>query len=155
MSTIRHPTHERALTMRLSLAFLNALLFYSAAYAAKCDTPLPDDVKIVPPSSSVPANLAKFSGQWGPAKWDDKLCHNLIVEEIDAYGNARVVYSWGVFEDWFIKKLGYRRMSFENVNDKLIHSDKNRVIKYWLVGDDLHGTYQTGTIISQIVLKRH
>jgi len=155
MSTIRHAAHERMLTMRLPLAFLSSLLFYSAAYAAECDTPLPDDVKIIPPSSSVPANLAKFSGQWGPAKWDDKLCHNMIVEEVTDDGKASVIYSWSVFKDWYVNKPGYRRITFDLVGDKLISSGKRAIIKYWMVGDEIHGTYQTGTFISQIVLKRH
>ena len=155
MSIDRRPPQHRTPTVSLCVVVLMSSLFVNVSYAAECDTPLPDDVKIIPPSASVPAKLAKFSGRWGPARWDGKLCHNLVVEELTDDGKARAVYSWGVFKDWHVNKPGYRRWTFDIINDKLIYRGKSRIVTYWFVGDELHGTHQIGKIISKIVLKRH
>lgn len=137
------------------VALIIALFAACSAKADECDTPLPDDLKIVPPTASVPPEHAKFSGRWGPSKWDGKLCHNLVVEQVTDDGKAQVVYSWGVYDQWFIKEPGFRRWTFDIIDDKLVFSGKSRIVKYRLSGETLEGSYQTSNNISQIKLERH
>lgn len=139
----------------LCIGALVSAFIVSRSYAAECDTPLPDDIKIVPPSASVPAKLAKFVGRWGPSKWDGKLCHNLVVEEVTADGKARLIYSWGILKEWRVNKANYRRWTFDIINNKLVGKPNNRIIIYSFVGDELHGIHQIGNIISKIVLKQY
>ena len=59
--------------------------------------PLPDDVRVVPPASDVPQELARFSGAWTGAWRDsggtDTQCNTLIIEEVHPNGFLRVVYA--------------------------------------------------------------
>jgi hypothetical protein len=50
----------------------------------------------------VPETLSRFSGAWVGA-WGDQLHHILIVENISASGEARVVYAVGNNEAVFVK----------------------------------------------------
>jgi hypothetical protein len=60
--------------------------------------PMPPDLRVVPPPTSVPRENAKFSGRW-VGKWDDALDHVLVVEieiQNDQATEVIAVYSWGV-----------------------------------------------------------
>lgn len=46
------------------------------------------------PAANVPASLAAFAGKWG-GYWDGALPSNLIVESVNAQGDASGIYSWG------------------------------------------------------------
>jgi hypothetical protein len=111
------------------------------AYAEECDTPLPANVTR-PTQQAETGNLA-FIGVWGNAKWDNKLCHTLVVESVDADGNAQIVYSYGVYEKWGIKRPGYMRDKALIVDSTLVmdgSKDKARV-EYKLVDGKLKGKY--------------
>ena len=59
--------------------------------------PMPPDLRVVPPPTSVPRENAKFSGRW-VGKWDDALDHILVVEleiQNDPATEVIAVYSWG------------------------------------------------------------
>jgi len=88
------------------------------AYAEDCETPLPSNV-IRQSKQAESGNLA-FLGVWGDAKWDNKLCHTLVVESVDSDGNARVVYSHGAFDAWGIKTPGFIRSKAMISNSTLV-----------------------------------
>lgn len=69
------------------------LLASGCATSPSSGIKLPDDVKVEPPKSSVPAKRAAFSGRW-EGIWDGNLPHLLVVEEVTS-DEAMVVYAWG------------------------------------------------------------
>ncbi len=69
--------------------------------------PMPGDLRIIPPSSDIPANRAAFSGVW-VGKWEGFLDTALAVQEITPSGVA-AVYSWGVAPQWNIRQSGWSR----------------------------------------------
>ena len=125
-----------------------------------CDAPVPADVRILPPAASVPRAHAKFSGQWGPARWNGKVCHILFVEEVTDYGKARIVYSHGAVIGRRNVKPSYSRSTADIVDGKLIRTVEHPrrgtvVVTYWFSGDNtLWGTYRTSTGSSFIILER-
>ena len=76
---------------------LVALPRVAAALDCQGTMPLPDDVRVVPPASDVPQELARFSGAWTGAWRDsggtDTQCNTLIIEEVHPNGFLRVVYA--------------------------------------------------------------
>jgi len=84
--------------------------------------PLPEVVKIIPPSDKVPKEIAAFSGVWDGV-WSGGLEGALIVEEIDSE-EAMVIYSWGELPKWKIRK------GYERVRAKVIHSGKKPRIEF-------------------------
>ena len=73
------------------------------------DVPLPDNIKIISPSSEVPKEIAAFSGTW-EGNWGGMLEAKLIIEEINAK-QAKIIYSRGdAAPGWNVKK-GYDRVS--------------------------------------------
>src|SRR5881409_1397288 len=75
----------------------------SAAHAQAPLVPLPPDVAVTAPGGDVPPAIARFSGVWGPGAWDGELPHVLVVERVDADGNAAVVYAVGESAAWKVK----------------------------------------------------
>jgi hypothetical protein len=66
-----------------------------AAWSQENSEPqLPAHTKVIPPSSDVPRSIATFSGVW-KGRWGDILPSILVVENIAASGDARVIYAWG------------------------------------------------------------
>src|SRR5882724_74604 len=64
------------------------------------ETPLPADVKLVPPGPDVSATAARFAGTWIGAWGEnsvDTVCATLVVEELLSTGHARVIYSHGAW----------------------------------------------------------
>jgi hypothetical protein len=57
------------------------------------DPPLPNDIKISPPSPDLPKETAALSGKWA-GTWNNGQKAILVVEEIQE-NRARIVYSWG------------------------------------------------------------
>jgi dienelactone hydrolase len=83
----------------MSLRFILASVLLSAMCSvASAQVSLPTDLSIQPPSASVPAEDAAFSGAWGNGAWDGSTPTALIVEQIDADGTARVIYARGATE---------------------------------------------------------
>ena len=72
--------------------------------------PLPEDIKIVPPSADLPKEIAAFSGKW-TGKWDGVQDSVLIVEEINNK-EAKIILSQkeyaGAIE---AVDAGYRRIT--------------------------------------------
>lgn len=126
-------------------------LFAFAVYASaeSCEFPLPDNVNIRTPSADVPERYAGFSGRWGPGKWDDELCHVLVVETVDSEGEAEVIYSWGTSERWNIRQAGWVRVMGRVLGAKLkIKLYDGKVdVNYWLDGETLYGRYYGGNTV--------
>src|SRR5262245_41225922 len=91
---------KRALWVTLAALFLFAPPRAAAALDCQGMMPLPDDVRVIPPATDVPQDLARFSGAWSGAWRDaggvDTQCNTLVIEEVHANEFLRVVYSVGV-----------------------------------------------------------
>jgi hypothetical protein len=90
----------RAAALAFTLLLAGAML-PPAVGARDCrgETPLPVDLKIVPPAADVPTALADFVGAWGgtwTARGQEGECTVLVVEEVYPNGYARGVYSVGI-----------------------------------------------------------
>jgi dienelactone hydrolase len=83
-------------TKRLFVLAMVIHIVPSAAFADRLvdGVPIPDDAKIVPPSTAVPESQQRFLGAW-VGRWGGGLKHILIVESLQPDGSARVVYGWG------------------------------------------------------------
>lgn len=82
----------------LVLLLLATLLIIGCATGAAL-VPLPDDVKVAPPASDIPPELRAYSGRWYGV-WDGVLPHVLVVEEILAPDQVKVIYAWGHSMQW-------------------------------------------------------
>jgi hypothetical protein len=99
---------------------LGLVVLMAMAGCAPRGVPLPNDVKVIPPSSDAPRQAAAFSGKWVGA-WDIKIAiansrdvlsrvyldHVLVVERIEG-NKAHVLYAWGAVEEWGLK-AGFTR----------------------------------------------
>jgi dienelactone hydrolase len=79
--------------------FVLAMVIHIAPSAAFADrlvdgVPIPDDAKVVPPSTAVPESQQRFLGAW-VGRWGGALKHILIVESLQPDGSASVIYGWG------------------------------------------------------------
>lgn len=111
--------------------------------AEECSTPLPD-YQVTPADATVPVEFARFLGRWSNGRWDGKLCGQLVVESVDAYGNVVAIYSHGTYSGWRIDEPGSFRTPGKIVDGKL-HLAKFRngaKASYWLIGDTLKGDYR-------------
>jgi hypothetical protein len=109
--------------------------------------PLPADMKIIPPNSNIPPEIAKFSGTWegiwcfrphkGPARETRRA--KLVVEEIISPENVRLIYSWGPNDKG--GKSGWKRyqgrISKENGEYFLTYETKNGNRIFTMKGDKL------------------
>ena len=68
----------------------------SAAFADRLvdGVPIPDDVRVAPPSAAVPESQRRFLGVW-VGRWGGLPKHILIVESLQPDGSASVIYGWG------------------------------------------------------------
>ena len=77
----------RCLLLCLALG-LGLALGTQIAAAKECqrETPLPADVRLIPPGPEVPEAVARFAGAWSGA-WgrSDGLCHTPVVEDVFAF----------------------------------------------------------------------
>ena len=137
-------------------ALTAALLIWGAtadpAVAAACDTPLPDDVQIMPPASDVPADLARFSGAWGDGKWGGQLCNTLVVEMVAADGVIDAIYSWGESRGWSAEP-GFSRVSARVADGKFSFAAPGGAeVTYWVSGRYVRGAYMHGMLDARITL---
>jgi dienelactone hydrolase len=81
---------------RLAIFAMVIHIVPSAAFADRLvdGVPIPDDVKVVPPSAAVPESQQRFLGAW-IGRWGGALKHILIVESVQPDGSATVIYGWG------------------------------------------------------------
>jgi dienelactone hydrolase len=68
--------------------------FVGSLLSASAQVPLPDDIAIAPPASTVAKEQAAFSGSW-LGSWGGDLPTALIVEQVHSNGTANVIYAWG------------------------------------------------------------
>lgn len=110
------------------------------------EVPLPSDLKIMAPDSSVPPELAKFSGRWGEGKdkWDEQLAHILVVERVDQK-DAGIVYAYGTASQWWINTPGWIRLrgEFTDKNELVLKFRSGAVATYRFNGDKLESTYRS------------
>ena len=120
------------------------------AHARDCrlDTPLPEDVALMPPGPEVAPDIARFVGAWNGA-WADlergktkALCNSLVVEQVFANGFARVVYSIGSYLPWNVEAPAYYR-AVGRIDDgalSFVSPLRNR-LTYRLTDQGLEGTF--------------
>lgn len=116
--------------------------------------PLPSDVVLVPPAAGVPAAAARFAGVWAHGAWDSLLPHVLVVEAVDAGGQARVVYALGDYAEGGVSR-GFRRLTGRIDGDALsVELSEGVRAVYRLDGDVLRGTFTRGRRTYSIALTR-
>jgi hypothetical protein len=131
------------------LVTLGLALGSQAAAAKDCarETPLPADVRLITPGPEVPEAIARFAGAWIGA-WDDEgreaLCHTLVVEEVLAYGYARVIYSRGTSVSQDIRQPTFLRATGEIIGGALrfhLPGPFRPNLAYRFDGETLRGTF--------------
>jgi pimeloyl-ACP methyl ester carboxylesterase len=117
------------------------------------DVPIPADVRVEVPLN-VPETLSRFSGAW-VGSWGDHLHHILIVENISASGEARVVYAVGNKEAMGVKAQWRRHEATVSGNMLAITIADTFNVTYVLTpADSLRATYRRGDIVAQATLSR-
>ncbi len=87
----------------LAVAALALVAVPGTVTALECRgmTPLPEDLRIVPPAAHVPEAMVQlagaWTGAWRDARGNDAQCNILVVEEVHANDFARAVYSVGAY----------------------------------------------------------
>ncbi len=128
MTALLRPTRSGPL-----LAIAVWLLALTAALA---QVPLPDDTKLTPAGTDVPADVAAFSGAWGGDAWDGTTPNVLVVERVSADGSATVIYAQGDSPSWQIQRAWYR-LSGKIVDGRLtITLPSGDVVDYRLSQND-------------------
>lgn len=106
-------------------------------------TALPEDISIVPPSTTVTPDVAAFSGAW-LGSWDGELPGALIVEQVHSNGTAQVIYSWGDLPNQF--KTGWSRETAQISGGKLQLQLGRAKVEFTLQHNgSLFSRYQSGT----------
>jgi len=80
----------------------------AVAACAAVEVPLPKEIAVVQPATSVPKEQAAFSGKW-VGRWDNVLDSVLVVEEVTPMA-ALVVYAYGVAPERGISRAGWTRV---------------------------------------------
>jgi Beta-lactamase len=144
---------RRWLSIALSLGMGMAVAYgvapgSQAAAAREChrETPMPADVRLSAPAPEVPEVIARFAGAW-IGEWEQSggLCHTLVVEEVLAHGDARVIYSVGTSVDLNIRLPGYWRASGSIANGELrfhLPVRDRPELTYQFAGETLSGTFK-------------
>ena len=110
--------------------------YVTLSFAASQFTPLSREVRIIPPSPSLPKDIAGFSGIWYGV-WDNGNATTLVVEKIEP-PIAIVIYSWGG------QKGGWRRSEWKIGPNKLENDSEGGITITYFLSDDgktLEGTY--------------
>ncbi|MBS3919981.1 MAG: hypothetical protein KG012_13960 [Deltaproteobacteria bacterium] len=106
-------------------------------------TPLPVNIKIIPPTSNISSNIAAFSGIW-QGVWDNGRATTLVVEKIEP-PEAIAIYSWG---PWKKQEGGWRRHIGMIDPGRLILSNPETELNITFLlskdGQALEGTWQKG-----------
>ncbi|MBT7286085.1 MAG: hypothetical protein HN834_11570 [Rhodospirillaceae bacterium] len=137
------------------VAIFGISTFGHAAIAETCDTPLPDDLAIQTPAPDISKERIQFLGVWGNGKWDGVLCNTLLVQDIDAKGNVKTIYSWGTYNGWDIWE-GKGPGGFKFIADNKIQSKfrNGAVVTYWIEGKAMKGTYVRNGYTTRVTLVR-
>jgi hypothetical protein len=115
------------------------------------DVPIPADALVtVPLDASEPHS--RFSGAW-VGSWGDRVHHILIVENISARGDARVVYAFGNNAAFGI--VGQWRRHEATVSGNTLMIDETFNATYVLTAtDSLRARYRRGGVIVSATLSR-
>lgn len=133
----------------LLIVSITTMLVLLNSWRAEADeAPLPTNLKIVSPDSSIAEDVAAFSGRW-VGIWEGKLSSALVVQKIypaDSKGRykAEVLYTWGTYSAWYITNSGMRELDGEIKDGQLVARNGPVVIRYRLSNDRnaLEGQYQ-------------
>jgi dienelactone hydrolase len=122
-----------------------AMVVHIVPSAASADrlidgVPIPDDAKVVPPSSAVLESQRRFLGAW-VGRWGGALKHILIVESVQPDGTASVIYGWGDSPGLSITP-GYSRLGANVSGDTLT------------IKSSFTATYKLTTATSATALRR-
>jgi len=140
--------------MRL-LALGLVLLVAGYAAADSVSTPLPPDLTVQAPASSVPKEIAGFSGKW-VGNWDGTLDGTLVVEQIQDR-EAIMIYSWGTAAAWGINRPGFQRVRGTFGNDNVLRATlgNGAKVSYTLnPSGTLNGQYELRGAITPGLFKR-
>lgn len=116
--------------------------------------PVPGDLRITLPSSSVPANRAAFSGVW-VGKWDNILDTALVVQEFTTLGISGI-YAWGVAPPWNIHRAGWTRVTGRFAGPDELHVQAGVLVVYQMRPDGrLDGVFggQARTVLTKVFPK--
>jgi hypothetical protein len=142
---------KHALWVTLAALLLVTLPRVAAALDCQGTMPLLDDVRVVPPATEVPQELARFSGAWSGAWRDargvDTQCNALVIEEVNYNGFLRVVYSVGASP-----RMGsgtpYVARTTARIADGVLRfvlpTALRSALAYRFDGDELAGTFDAG-----------
>jgi len=117
---------------------------------------LPADVRIEPPSPSVPENLRAFSGRWSGAA-EGILDNVLVVEKIHDDLEVDAIYAWGVAFQWGIERPGWKRYHGTFRDGRLVLTDESHGVRISYELDSsgsLDGVYERPGIRSCTTLTR-
>jgi dienelactone hydrolase len=151
--------HVRPRAFRQFLAVTTGLsLVVSLAGTAVAEgpaVPLPADLAVAPPAPDVPPELRRFVGAWAKGAWDGVVPHVLVVEQVDARGDATVVFAHGDAPDWGLTR-GQARVVADIDDDLLVlrWPPGQARVEYRLHGDQLTGSYLGEGVASTITLSR-
>lgn len=117
--------------------------------------PVPGDLRITLPSSSVPPNRAAFSGVW-VGKWDNILDTALVVQEFTTLGISGI-YAWGVAPSRKISRAGWSRVSGRFAGPDELHVQMGGALVVYQMRPDgrLDGVFggQARTILTKVFPK--
>jgi len=82
-----------------------------------------DKHPIVPPVEGVPAEYARFLGQWKQGAWNGEWCHDLLITEVMKDGQVRMVDMHAPYEPW-----GQPASAFQRIGR--IDKDGNLNVRY-------------------------
>jgi CubicO group peptidase (beta-lactamase class C family) len=163
LSDLRTSSHRKcgSLVIALAIGMIIAVILglapeIKAAMTNEChrETPLPVDVRLIPPGKEVPESFARFAGAWlgaWPDEETDALCHTLVVEEVFANGYARVIYSIGTYAAWNIRQPNFWRTTGRITDGVLrfhLPVSARPSLVYRFAGETLQGTFSDGRQVS-------
>jgi hypothetical protein len=116
-------------------------------------SPLPHDLKIIPPAKNLPPNILALSGHW-TGRWGRVLPSQLIIEKIEI-DHAIVVYSWGEHVSGKFKE-GWNREHVNISTDGMIEFGEDVKFTFTLdkTGNRLLGTRKGLQGISETIMTK-
>lgn len=117
--------------------------------------PIPSDLRITLPASSVPSSRAAFSGVW-VGKWDNVLDTALVVQEFTTLGVSGI-YAWGTAASWRIDRPGWSRISGRFAGPDELHVQMGSILVVYQMRSDgrLDGVFggQARTTLTKVFPK--
>ncbi|MEO1330872.1 MAG: hypothetical protein AAFW46_14545 [Pseudomonadota bacterium] len=106
-------------------------------------------------SKDLPENWRAFAGHWGDGSWNGHLCQELVIDSIDAEGNATLFDMQGYYTPWKRVPTAFRRTG-KFLPDGRLRVDLGRmgVATYEMRGDVIYGVYDWGISKARIALVR-